>query len=113
MTNEAYFYTKYAVALTFLLKDHPQAVLILQYILWRKGAETNHADRKWHFQVADIGKRLGKDDRTVRKHLKPLVELGLLRLCGEAGKQYYQFDDQRYAEILRTDPRSLMDATCG
>ena len=70
------YYTKYAVSLTLLLKQSPTALLILLYVLWRRGVETKHEDGKWHFHVGDIAKHLGKDEKTIRKHLKPLLDLG-------------------------------------
>ena len=36
------YYTKYAVSLTLLLKQSPTALLILLYVLWRRGVETKH-----------------------------------------------------------------------
>lgn len=56
-------YRQFAVALTFLLKDEPQAVLTLLYILWRKDTKTSYADGKWHVQVTDIANRLGRDEK--------------------------------------------------
>jgi hypothetical protein len=89
------------------LKQSPTALLILLYVLWRRGVETKHEDGKWHFHVGDIAKHLGKDEKTIRKHLKPLLDLGTLNLVGEIGERYYVFNEEKYGEYLALDPNTL------
>ncbi|HOX55610.1 MAG TPA: hypothetical protein P5205_05585 [Candidatus Paceibacterota bacterium] len=109
--EQTIYYTKYAVSLTLLLKDAPAALQILLYVLWRQGVETEHEDHRWHFHVGDIAKSLGKKERTIRKHLKPLLDLGILNLAGRAGEQYYIFDVNKYGEYLALDPNKLTQHT--
>ncbi len=109
--NETVYYTKYAVVLTLLLKDEPQSLQILLYVLWRKGVGTTHTDRKWHFNIADIARQLGKNEKTIRKHLKPLKDLELIHTDGAVGQQYYVFNEAKYAEFLATDPGTVKSDT--
>lgn len=105
--EQTIYYTKYAVSLTLLLKESPAALQILLYVLWRQGVETKHDDRKWHFHVGDIAKRLGKKERTIRKHLKPLLDLCILDLVGKVGEQHYAFNEDKYGQYLTLDPNTL------
>lgn len=105
--EQTIYYTKYAVSLTLLLRAHPQAQQILLYVLWRRGIETKNEDLQWHFHVGDIANQLGKDEKTIRKHLKPLLQFGILKLVGEVGEQYYLFDTEKYGEYLAVDPNTL------
>ncbi len=56
------YYTNYAVALTLILRDDPQALQILLYILWRRWVETDHPDGEWHIQIPDIARMLGNEN---------------------------------------------------
>jgi hypothetical protein len=61
--------------------------------------------------VSDIARMLGRDEKTVRRHLRPLVGLGLLKLAGKAGEQYYLFNAEKYEAYLALDPNTLIEKT--
>jgi DNA-binding transcriptional ArsR family regulator len=94
--------------LVLALKDNPQSQAILLYVLWRRGVQTCKGDGKWHFFVSEIARTLGKQEKTIRKHLKPLLEMGLLHLTGSPGNQYYLFSEERYRELLTVEPKNLI-----
>jgi DNA-binding transcriptional ArsR family regulator len=102
------YFVMFPAHLVLELKGNPLSQVILLYAIWRKELETKHADGKWHFRISEIARTLGKQEKTIRKHLKPLLEMGLLYLTGNEGNEYYLFSEKRYEELLTLDPSKLI-----
>jgi DNA-binding transcriptional ArsR family regulator len=102
------YFVMFPAHLVLELKGDPLSQVILLYAIWRKELETKHADGKWHFRISEIARTLGKQEKTIRKHLKPLLEMGLLYLTGNEGNEYYLFSEKRYKELLTLDPSKLI-----
>lgn len=98
------FYTKTPSVLVIALGKKPMSLFILQYVLLRKSVKQG-----WDFYINDIAKQMSIHPQTVRKHLKPLVNLKLLSLNGEKGGQHYTFAEEVYAFYLSLNPFEILE----